>query len=447
MKLRKNLSKIIAIAIGISMISGNVMPVLALDTTKNTQSISDTQVNTNNIQSIVGGQAQINSKPVLTLDEAIKSAIDISEILELDEKKISYTDKINDVNEQIDDNPQLVGKAEISLPENRKDLNEDLREVKLKQCKQQKDFDEDKLIQKVTTDYNNIVANQIKIDKLKKDIDIKNKELDIIKVKTNAGIATTVDTDASSNTLEDLKDKLKSSESALKDAEYSFKNLTDKDVTKYSLEQDIKYDVFKINGSVDEYLDNAVEKYLKYTTQIVKLNKDYFKDDDNKVEDVPDTDKPSNEMPVFSSSTNDPEADLATYEKYEKNLNDYYQAKYMYAFKLSMRLAYLNGKLGTYESETNLNETKKLFKEQLRNFYTMLTTTEDSINLLKKNIELNNKQLRISKVKYDGELITKTDYDHQIVNSEELDIQLRSAIDRYNTLKAQIQKPWIAFSK
>ena len=50
-------------------------------------------------------------------------------------------------------------------------------------------------------------------------------------------------------------------------------------------------------------------------------------------------------------------------------------------------------------------------------------------------------------MKYDSELITKTDYDHQIVNSEELDIQLRSAIDRYNTLKAEIQKPWIVFSK
>ena len=63
------------------------------------------------------------------------------------------------------------------------------------------------------------------------------------------------------------------------------------------------------------------------------------------------------------------------------------------------------------------------------------------------DIELNNKQLRILKVKYEDELITKTDYDNQVVNSEELDIQLRSAIDRYNTLKEQIQKPWIAFSK
>ena len=38
----------------------------------------------------------------------------------------------------------------------------------------------------------------------------------------------------------------------------------------------------------------------------------------------------------------------------------------MYAFKLSTRLAYLNAKLGTYEGETNLNETKKQFKEQLK---------------------------------------------------------------------------------
>jgi len=110
-------------------------------------------------------------------------------------------------------------------------------------------------------------------------------------------------------------------------------------------------------------------------------------------------------------------------------------------------LAYLNAKIGTYEAETNLAETKKQFKEQLRNVYTNLTTTEDNINLLKKNIFLNNKQLSISKLKYEDELITKTDYDNQVVNSQDLDIQLRSAIDRYNTLKEQIQKPWIAFSK
>ena len=427
--MKNKLNKIVAFVIGISVMCGSIVPTFAIDITQNMNIVTNIQT-------------QANQKPVLTLDDAIKSAISISEILSLDEKKISYTDKINDVDEKIDDNPQLVGKAEIEMPDDMKDLNEDTRDIKLKQCTQQRDFDEDKLIQKVTTDYNNIVTSQMKIDKIKKDIELKNKDLSITKVKNEVGSTISVDVDANSILLEDLQDKLKSNESALKDAQYSFKVLTGKDVTQYSLEQDIKFDKFKIDGSVDEYVDNAIENYLKYTTQIVGLNKDYFNDSDHKVDEIKDEEKPSDSKPTLDATS-----DLAAYEQYSTKLDLYYQERYVYAFKLSTRLAYLNAKFGTYESETNLNEAKKQFKEQLRNFYTMLTTTEDNINLLKKNIVLNNKQLGISKVKYDAELITKIDYDHQVVNSEDLDIQLRSAIDRYNTLREEIQKPWIAFSK
>jgi len=425
-----NLNKIVAFAIGVSVISGSIAaPVFASDVTQNTQ-----------ITTMV--QTQVNQKSVITLDEAIKSAISTSETLALDEKKISYNDRINDVNEEIDDNPQLVGKTEIEMGDDRKDLNEDTRDIKQKQYKQQRDFDEDKLIQKVTTSYNDIVTSQMKIDKAKKDIELKNKDLSVIKVKNDVGSAISVDVDANTVSLEDLQNKLKSSESALKDAQYNFKLLTGKDVTQYSLEQDIKYDAFKIDGSVEDYLDNDVENYLKYSIQIVKLNKDYLNDKDHKVDDVNSKDRISETKPTFVFG-----GDVEAYKEYSDKLDGYYQERYVYAYKLSMRLAYLNAKIGTYEAETNLDETKKQFKEQLRNFHTMLTTTQDNINLLKKNIELNNKQLRILKVKYDAELITKTDYDYQIANSEELDIQLRSAIDRYNTLKEEIQKPWIVFSK
>ena len=422
-----NLNKIVAFFIAVSVISGNIVPALASDITQNTNIITNLK-------------NQESKKPVLTLDDAIKSAISNSEILELDEKKISYKDKINDLNEKIDDNPQLVGTAEIEIPDEKKDLNEDTREVNLKQAKQQRDFDEDKLIQKTTTTYNNIVTSQMKIDKAKKDIELKTKELSITKLKNDIGSATSIDLNAHELKIQDLKDKQKSSENILKDAQYSFKVLTGKDVTQYSLEQDIEFNKFKMDGSVDEYLDNVIENYLKYSTKLIELNKDYL--NDNKVEDIKDSDKPSSEKPEFST-----DGDLNGYEEYQNKLDVYYQEREMYAFKLSMRLAYLNAKIGTYEAETNLAETKKQFKEQLRNVYTNLTTTEDNINLLKKNIFLNNKQLSISKLKYEDELITKTDYDNQVVNSQDLDIQLISAIDRYNTLKEQIEKPWIAFSK
>jgi hypothetical protein len=43
-------------------------------------------------------------------------------------------------------------------------------------------------------------------------------------------------------------------------------------------------------------------------------------------------------------------------------------------------------------------------------------------------------------------MITESDYNTQVVSNDDLDLQLRSEIINYNTLKEEIQKPWIAFS-
>ena len=88
----------------------------------------------------------------------------------------------------------------------------------------------------------------------------------------------TIATDLKSTELEiqNLQNTQKSSENALKDAEYSFKILTGKDVSQYSLEQDVNFEPLKIDGSIDEYLDNVIDSYLKYTEQLVNLNKDYY---------------------------------------------------------------------------------------------------------------------------------------------------------------------------
>ncbi|NRY34712.1 hypothetical protein [Clostridium beijerinckii] len=43
-------------------------------------------------------------------------------------------------------------------------------------------------------------------------------------------------------------------------------------------------------------------------------------------------------------------------------------------------------------------------------------------------------------------IITESDYNTKLVSNEEYDLELRSEIINYNTLKEKIQKPWIAFS-
>ena len=71
---------------------------------------------------------------------------------------------------------------------------------------------------------------------------------------------------------------------------------------------------------------------------------------------------------------------------------------------------------------------------------------ENSINVAKSNIEVKNNELSIAKLKYDQGLTTKIAYDKQVLDNETLDTDLRTSINDYNTLKNQIQKPWLLSS-
>lgn len=424
--MRKNINKLVAFAIGVSVMSGSIMPVFAEDTIQNVDTITNVQT-------------QANQKPVLTLDDAIKSAIRISDTLQLDTKKITYQDNVNDINEELDDYTDVSGDKE--------DFNDDTREATADKVKQQRDFDEDVLIQKVIQKYNDIVTNQMNIDKAAKALEIKKKELNDTKLKKSLGIITSTDLKTTELEIQNLQNTQKSSENALKDAEYSFKVLTGKDVMQYILEKDIAYETLKIDGSIDDYLDNIIDKYLKYREQILKLKKDYYYDSDNKV-----TDSDVSAAKTTSDNATKP-SDLTTalslgktLEQYMNEYNQYEADKNAYTNAVSARLAYLANKLSVDEDQTNLDKDKKNFKDQLRTLYTNLLTAEDNINYMKQNIELNNKQLSNAKLKCDLGLITKSDYNNQVLSSLDLDIQLRSYINNYNTLKEEIKKPWIAFS-
>ncbi|MFW2489511.1 TolC family protein [Clostridium chromiireducens] len=425
--MRKNVNKIVAFAIGISIISGSIVPAFASD---NVESTNNTTANV---------QIQVNGRVLLTLDDAIKAAISNSNILALDEKKISYQDKVNDINEKIDDAKDADS--------DHQDYDEDINDNTLGQLKQQRDFDEDKLVQKTTNAYNNIVTSQMKIDKASKILELKKKDISNAKLKKDLGIMTSIDFDSTELQIQSLQNQQNLSINTLRDAQDSFKALTGKDVTKFTLEQDIKYEQLKIDGSIDEYLDNAIDKYLKYSSELLKLKKDYYDDKDNQVseEDVKKAEDITNEAITKKPSKPTNTDDLGAYMKYVDDMNQYNTNISAYTTTLSLRLAYLNSKLGVYTQETALEETKKTYKESLKTIYTNLLATEDNINYLKSSIQINNRQLSTLKLKSDLGLMTKSDYDTQVANSQDLDIQLRTAIDSYNTLKEKIQKPWLAF--
>lgn len=434
--MRKNINKIVAFAIGISIMSGSVMPVFAADME---QSISTTTTNVqnNNIQT------QTNQKAVLTLDDAIKSAISISDTLKLDEKKISYQDKTNDLKEKQDDFNNVSGDKE--------DFNNDTRDIALKKAKQTRDFDEDLLIKKVTDKYNDIVTNQMKIDKATKEIENQNQGLEYDKLRQSLGMERLYDVKSTQLNVEKLQNSLRSSQNSLNDLQYSFKVLTGKDVSQYNLEQDVKFESFKIDGSIDEYLDNVIDSYLKYTEESVKLNKDYYDKDYEKDNGITIDDMDAAETAAKSATKLSRPADTdpdyaAKYRAYTDSVDAYNNTVNKYTGILASRLTYLNTKLSNYQDETTLNENKKKFKDQLKTLYTNLLTSADNIKSDKKNIVLTNENLSYLKLKYDLGMITESAYNAEVIKSEQADLDLRAEVINYNITKEKVQKPWIAFS-
>ena len=132
--------------------------------------------------------------------------------------------------------------------------------------------------------------------------------------------------------------------------------------------------------------------------------------------------------------------------KYLEESQKYTNALSVYTGKIGLRMNYLQNKSAVTTSELELNETKDQYKKALRTMYTNLVNIEKSIDLINSNVELTNKQLRIMKVNYDLGLKTKLEYDKAVNESETLNIQLKTTINSYNTLKAQLEKPWIALS-
>ena len=431
--MRRNINKIVALAIGISVMSGSIMPVFAADTAQST---------TTTVAANANVQTQVNGKPVLTLDDAIKAAISISDSLALDEQKISYQDKTNDLNKKKDDFNNVDSDKE--------NYDNNTADNSLNKLKQQRDFDEDILTYKVTNKYNDIVTSQMKIDKAAKELEIKNTELDDTKFKESLGMTITIDLKSTELEIENLQNTQKSSKNTLKDAEDSFKVLTGKDVTQYSLEQDVKFEQLKIDGSVDEYLDNVIDSYLKYSEQLVKLNKDYYDNNYENDNNITSTDMEDAESAAESATKptepSDANTNFTSYEKYEEDLDTYNTTKEKYTGILSSRLTYLSTKLSNYETETSLNENKKTYKDNLKSYYTNLLTSEDNINYYKKNIEIDNEKLSNYKFKYDLGMITESDYNTQVESCMQDDIDLRNEIISYNKLKEDVQKPWIAFS-
>jgi len=409
--MRKNINKLVAVAIGVSVMSGSIIPAFAADTT------------TQNTSTTTNVQAQTIGKQVLTLDDAITAAINNSNKVALQIKKINLEDDKLDVQDDIDDDGYLYDNQELTV----------------KQEKENKDFLEDQIAQDITNEYNDIVTKGKELNKLKKEIEIKNKEIKDTELKKKLGLVTSIDMKNAEIELQTLNNSEKDKENKLKNSQDYFKVLTDKDLNNCTLEQDVKYEVFRIDGSVDEYLENVIEKYCEYDKESSDLLKDYIKDikedfDYNEIKKAPQISDFNDE--VVTTMAGDKITIKTAKEQYDKAYDNY--NKGITGYK-----TYLETKYNSSVKSISLEEKKKNYKQILNQSYANLLDLENSINVMKSNIEVNNKQLSIAKLKYDMGLMTKTEYDKQALASEDLETSLRTLIENYNKLKNNIQKPWI----
>lgn len=202
--MKNNINKLVAFAIGLSVMSVSIIPAFAEAVNQSTnanaavnQSLDE--IPNQSINNYTYGKSSVSQKSLLTLKGAIDSAVSTSETLALDDKKITYQDKMNDLNEEKDD--------ASNTDDDKKDFDKDTNDNTLDALKQQKDFDTDKLVQQITIAYNNIVTSQMKIDKASKVIDINTKELNDAKLKENLSIYTSIDVKSTELQIQNLQNQ------------------------------------------------------------------------------------------------------------------------------------------------------------------------------------------------------------------------------------------------
>lgn len=444
--MRKNINKLIAFAIGISVISGSGITAFAAENTQNSGSnitntisletivnnntnISENNKNTSNAvnNNVIYVQDQIKKKSVLTLDDAIDAALSNSSKLALKSKEIRLAEDKLDIQDELDD-----------IQGNDNEFPYDKLELTVDQTKEQKDYMEDQIAQDITNKYNDLITRGNDLNKTKKQIEIKTTENEYLKLKKDIGLSTEIEVKNAEIELEKLKNSQRAKENQLKNAKDFFKVLTEKDLNNYTLEEKQEFEAFKITGSQDEYFDKVVEKYYKYDKKLIELTKDNL--DDNKVDRPDKDDKPNIDDSRFHKDKKD---ELGNVIGQEFDATGYAAAEQAYEKSYTDYGTYLQNKYNLSSSKVNLEENKKNLKKGLKESYASLLDMENTINVAKTNIEVKNKELSIAKLKYDEGLMTKTAYDKLVLDNGTLETDLRTSINDYNTLKNKIQKPWL----
>jgi len=436
MLMKENIKNVIAIGIALSVMNSSIVPVFAAESTESLNASKQTQSYNNNEEniSISQGLQDTGNKKNLKLDDAIEAAINNSDKLTLKSKQIKmYEDKM-DLQEKTNDFYESIGQKIYDYPYDKLELQE-------KQTEQSKDFMEDQIASDITNKYNDMILKEIDIEKSKRNLKLKNNDLNYLNGKLSLGMATPNQITDVQIEIKSLQDEITAKEDSLNNSKDYFKVLTDLDIKNtYKLDWDMNYIKFTIDGSVNEYIDDKIDKYLKYETEILKLTKDYMKDlKDDGIKNVMDEEitAPDKSKFVTNDATGNSAFDSTSYAL---SLIDYQQKEQN---KLNACEQYFNGKYNMEESQVKLDDSKKNLKNGLKESYSTLLDLENKIDRLKEQVISTNTKLRFAKAQVDMGLMLKNDYDEQVLASEDLDTTLRKIVYTHNNLRDSIEKPWI----
>ncbi|CAI3693293.1 TolC family protein [Clostridium neonatale] len=426
--MKKNISLLIALALSVSLAGGNCISVSAIEK-------SDFNVSTSNNIGV----------SVITLDRAIDAAISNSDSLKLKSKEIKYyKDKLklqeysNDFYEDINDDDIDNELLEFSY---------DKLEIQKDQSEATKNFLKDQITADITDKYNAIILKEIEIENLKKSFEIINNELYYLKAKVQIGKAKSNDLEDKEIEVKSLKDSITAKENSLSINKEYFGVLTNLNTSNCIFDRSVNYNKFKIDGSIDNYIDEKLDEYLHYNEEILNLTEDTFNEvKDDGVDDILDEDPPSvpDKAKYVSTETDENGKPTASfnYGGYALGMMEYQSKIESYIKHLQRYESYLDGKYSIDEGKVKLEDSKKKLKNGLKESYAALLDLENTIDNLSDTVNSTNKKLEFAKASVENGLMTENDYNSKVLSAKDLESNLRKLVNTHDKLKNNIEKPW-----
>lgn len=414
--MRKNLNKLIAFGIGISVMTSSIVPALGAE------------IKTNVISQQIG--TKVNSVKTIELQEVIDAAINKDDNIRICTSNINYYKNLQDY---YDENDNDYG-----------DYGEDANEVQLKSAKQSREFRVDGVTYEITELYNNIVLMQKQIELQEINVSNKTVETDNEKLKAAQGLITQITLENQEQDLQKEKDKLQNYKNQLTDLQKNMTLKTGIDVSNCKFNDTIKFTPFRVNGDLDKHIDNNIDVITQYSKELIEIyndeiedmEDDHYDDLDRLIDDAQDNVKES-DYKITDPSTGETKTNTAAYNAAKESAKNGALAQYS---------GYLQLKNSTEKSDAQIKIQEKTYKNTLRSSYSNILNEENEINQLIAQVNTTNKTIENTKLQYNLGLMTTNNYNNAITGYKQLDIQLRQKINKYYNDITTFEKPWAVSS-